>query len=63
MLIKEVPSPLDLRNPQHAEQWVNEVNIKRPWRYAFFDYYAELIQRQKIEIPPEIKGLCIFKYH
>ncbi|OAL87735.1 hypothetical protein [Acinetobacter terrae] len=63
MLIKELPSLIDLRNQQDEEQWVNEVNIKRPWRYAFFDYYAELIQRQKIEIPPEIKGLCVFKCH
>ena len=45
MLIKEVASPIDLKNPQEAEQWANEVNIKRPWRYAFFDYYAELIQQ------------------
>ena len=45
MLIKEVASPIDLRKPEDAAQWANEVNIKRPWRYAFFDYYAELIQQ------------------
>jgi hypothetical protein len=30
MLIKEVTSPIDLKNPKDAEQWANEVNIKRP---------------------------------
>lgn len=45
MLIKEVASPIDLRKPEDAVQWASEVNIKRPWRYAFFDYYAELIQQ------------------
>lgn len=45
MHIQEVPSPIDLRNQQDAQQWAEEVNIKRPWRYDFFDYYVELIQR------------------
>lgn len=47
MFIKEVASPIDLRNPEDAAQWASEVNMKRPWRYDFFDYYAELIQQQK----------------
>ena len=42
-IIPDVPSPIDLRNIKDAEQWANEVNIKRPWRYAFFEYYACLI--------------------
>ncbi|SDY62759.1 hypothetical protein SAMN05421643_11743 [Acinetobacter kyonggiensis] len=48
MLIKEVASPIDLRKPEDAVQWASEVNIKRPWRYAFFDYYAELIQQSNV---------------
>jgi SAM-dependent methyltransferase len=45
MLIKEIPSLIDLKNPKDAEQWANQVNIKRPWRYDFFNYYAALIQQ------------------
>lgn len=44
-IIQDVPSPIDLRNKKDAEQWANEVNIKRPWRYAFFEYYACLINK------------------
>ena len=47
MFIKEVASPIDLRDSEDAAQWASEVNMKRPWRYDFFDYYAELIQQQK----------------
>ncbi|MFH7766177.1 class I SAM-dependent methyltransferase [Acinetobacter sp. BSP-28] len=48
MSIKEVPSPIDLRNPEDAVQWAKEVNLKRPWRAQFFDYYAELIQQHQM---------------
>ncbi|MBJ8453517.1 class I SAM-dependent methyltransferase [Acinetobacter bereziniae] len=44
MNIQDVPSPIDLRNPQDALQWAEQVNQKRPWRYEFFDYYVNLIQ-------------------
>ena len=51
MCIKEVLSPINLRNPDDAAQWANEVNLKRPWRVQFFDYYATLIQQQqRVEI-------------
>ena len=40
MNIQDVPSPIDLRNPQDALNWANEANDKRPWRYDFFDYYV-----------------------
>lgn len=48
MSIQEVTSPIDLRDPHDAEQWANEVNLKRPWRYEFFDYYANLIKNLKL---------------
>ena len=44
MNIQDVPSPIDLRNPQDALNWANEANDKRPWRYDFFDYYVSFIQ-------------------
>ena len=43
MKIQEVPSPIDLRNPKDAMEWANEANIKRPWRYDFFDMYVHKI--------------------
>lgn len=54
MDIKDVASPIDLRNPQDALEWANEANEKRPWRYDFFDYYANLIQQlQNIKLNKE----------
>lgn len=41
--LTDVPSPVDLKNPDQALQWTNEVNIKRPWRYEIFAYYAQEI--------------------
>ena len=41
----DVPSPIDLRNPEDALQWANEVNVKRPWRYEIFDFYVEKISQ------------------
>lgn len=35
MIIKDVPSPIDLRNKEDAEQWEKEAAIKRPWRSIF----------------------------
>lgn len=49
MKIQEVPSPIDLRNPKDAMEWANEANIKRPWRYDFFDMYAHKINNLNIE--------------
>ena len=48
MLIQEVPSPIDLKNPQEALTWAQEANKKRPWRYEFFDYYVNIIQQLKL---------------
>lgn len=44
MQIQEVVSPIDLKDPQEALQWANEANIKRPWRYDFFDLYVNKIK-------------------
>ena len=43
---KDVPSPIDLKNPKDALQWAQEANEKRPWRYYFFDYYVTYIQKK-----------------
>lgn len=45
-MLEEVKSPIDLRRPDDALQWANEANIKRPWRYSIFDYYADEILQQ-----------------
>lgn len=39
----DVPSPIDLKKYQDAKQWELTANLKRPWRYNFFDYYAQKI--------------------
>lgn len=44
-MIKDVLSPIDLRNEMDAVQWANEVNVKRPWRYEIFDDYAFYIRQ------------------
>lgn len=44
MNIQEVASPIDLKDSQEALQWANEANIKRPWRYEFFDLYVNKIK-------------------
>lgn len=44
MVIQDVASPIDLRDPQDAVLWAIEANVKRPWRYQFFDYYVGLIK-------------------
>ena len=44
MNIQEVASPIDLKDPQEALLWANEANIKRPWRYEFFDLYVNKIK-------------------
>ena len=45
-MLEEVKSPIDLRRPDDALQWANEANVKRPWRYSIFDYYADEILQQ-----------------
>ena len=51
MNINEVASPIDLRNLNDASEWAAEVNIKRPWRYEFFDAYVDEINSLSIESP------------
>lgn len=51
MNINEVKSPIDLRNLNDASEWAAEVNIKRPWRYEFFDAYVDEINNLNIESP------------
>ena len=44
MNIQEVASPIDLKDPEEALLWANEANLKRPWRYEFFDLYVNKIK-------------------
>lgn len=44
MNIQEVASPIDLKDPDEALLWANEANLKRPWRYEFFDLYVNKIK-------------------
>ncbi|WP_416202597.1 class I SAM-dependent methyltransferase [Acinetobacter sp. ANC 5054] len=48
--LPDVPSPIDLRNPEDALQWANEVNVKRPWRYEIFDFYVEQILKHSAKV-------------
>ena len=42
--MNDVESPIDLRNLKDALEWQETVNVKRPWRKDFFDYYVDLIR-------------------
>lgn len=55
MNINEVASSIDLRNLNDASEWAAEVNIKRPWRYEFFDAYVDEINSLSIESPKIIE--------
>ena len=49
MNIKEVQSPIDLRNKTDAELWEKEASIKRPWRSDFFNFYVQYIKKNKVK--------------
>ncbi len=51
MSIEEVESPIDLRSTHDALTWANEVNIKRPWRYEFFELYVQQINQLSLQNP------------
>ncbi|EXS26372.1 methyltransferase domain protein [Acinetobacter sp. 742879] len=51
MTIKEVASPIDLREAADALEWAEEVNMKRPWRYEFFSMYVAEIKSLNIKKP------------
>lgn len=44
---EDVPSPINLKDLKEAKHWADESNIKRPWRYAFFQYYSQHIQQSQ----------------
>ena len=40
----DVPSPIDLRNIEHAREWASRAMVARPWRTDFFNaFYSELV--------------------
>lgn len=39
----DVPSPIDLRDPRDAHDWVREADRKRPWREQFRQTFAALL--------------------
>jgi len=43
LLDEDVPSPIDIRQMKDAVLWTNEANIKRPFRYDFFNAIATAI--------------------
>lgn len=47
--MKDVESPIDLRNYADAFEWQETANVKRPWRKDFFTYYSDLIARRKLD--------------
>lgn len=59
MKIVEVPSPINLQDPTDAMVWANEANIKRPWRYDFFNYYVNYINNLNPVQYPNIRVLEI----
>lgn len=40
----DVPSPIDLKQPDVAAEWARTANLKRPWRQAFFALFAQAAQ-------------------
>lgn len=44
-MMKDVPSPIDLRILSDALEWQQSANIKRPWRQDFFQLYCDVIAK------------------
>ena len=40
----DIPSPIDLRRPDHAQEWADTALQKRPWRPQFFQRFVQEIQ-------------------
>lgn len=40
----DIPSPIDLRRPDHAQEWADTALQKRPWRPEFFQRFVQEIQ-------------------
>jgi SAM-dependent methyltransferase len=40
----DIPSPIDLRRPDHAQEWAKTALQKRPWRPQFFQHFVQEIQ-------------------
>lgn len=40
----DIPSPIDLRRPDHAQEWADTALQKRPWRPQFFQRFVQDIQ-------------------
>ncbi len=47
--LDDVPSPIDLRQPQDAADWESTAMVKRPWRTEFFQSFAEQIGPDRSE--------------
>ncbi|MGZ5885156.1 MAG: hypothetical protein ACXWJE_12400, partial [Burkholderiaceae bacterium] len=42
-MLDDVPSPIDLRRMEDAQQWADSSMLKRPWRAEFFAEFASTI--------------------
>lgn len=40
----DIPSPIDLRRPDHAQEWAETALQKRPWRPQFFQRFVQEVQ-------------------
>jgi SAM-dependent methyltransferase len=49
--VADIPSPINLQNPEDASLWEKEAMQKRPWRTEFFEKFAEAIQQSNLKTP------------
>lgn len=55
--LDDVPSPIDLQDPDHAAEWAATALDKRPWRPEFFARFAEELRRQDHHRPLRVLEL------
>ncbi len=53
----DIPSPIDLRRPDHAQEWAETALQKRPWRPQFFQRFVQEIQDIPFDQPLHILEL------
>lgn len=53
----DIPSPIDLRRPDHAQEWAKTALQKRPWRPQFFQRFVQEIQGITVDRPLHIVEL------
>src|SRR5579872_5062278 len=46
---EDIPSPIDLKDPAQAQQWVQETVERRPYRIDFFRAFGRYLEDRLIE--------------